>query len=227
MSQPPATPPQPTAPAAPTGVELPGGATLQLPGAPSVPMTRSDVAALRSRRSELSNQLNSANGRREELVKELAKTTDPAVRAGLEERLKVLDARLAQLEADIAANGRMLAAAPSNLLQGSESAPPPQVFGVFSSGQATAISIVFTLAVLMPLALASARRMLRKPVTVKPTAEQVETAQRLARMEQAVDAIAVEIERISEGQRFVTQLMAQRQPALAVGQAQAEAPGAR
>jgi hypothetical protein len=34
-------------------------------------------------------------------------------------------------------------------------------------------------------------------------------------MEQAVDAIAVEVERISEGQRFVTSLMAKREsPAL-------------
>lgn len=33
---------------------------------------------------------------------------------------------------------------------------------------------------------------------------------RLARLEQAVDAIAVEIERISEGQRFTTRLLADR-----------------
>jgi hypothetical protein len=47
-------------------------------------------------------------------------------------------------------------------------------------------------------------------VALKPTPEQVETAQRLARVEQAVDAIAVEVERIGEGQRFVTQLLAQK-----------------
>jgi hypothetical protein len=33
---------------------------------------------------------------------------------------------------------------------------------------------------------------------------------RLARIEHAVDAIAVEVERISEGQRFTTQLLAER-----------------
>lgn len=37
-----------------------------------------------------------------------------------------------------------------------------------------------------------------------------ETDQRLARIEQAVDAIAVEIERISEGQRFTTRLLSDR-----------------
>ena len=40
-----------------------------------------------------------------------------------------------------------------------------------------------------------------------------EVSQRLERMEQAIDAIAVEVERISEGQRFVTKLLAERSPA--------------
>lgn len=34
--------------------------------------------------------------------------------------------------------------------------------------------------------------------------------ERLARMEAAIDAMSVEIERISEGQRFVTKLLAER-----------------
>ena len=34
------------------------------------------------------------------------------------------------------------------------------------------------------------------------------TDERLARIEQAIDAMAVEVERISEGQRFVTRLLA-------------------
>ncbi len=37
-----------------------------------------------------------------------------------------------------------------------------------------------------------------------------ETDLRLARIEQAVDAIAVEVERISEGQRFTTRLLSDR-----------------
>ena len=34
--------------------------------------------------------------------------------------------------------------------------------------------------------------------------------ERFARLDQAVDAMAVEIERIGEGQRFVTRLMSER-----------------
>ncbi len=37
--------------------------------------------------------------------------------------------------------------------------------------------------------------------------------ERLARMEAALESVAVEVERIGEGQRFVTRLMAEREPA--------------
>jgi hypothetical protein len=37
-----------------------------------------------------------------------------------------------------------------------------------------------------------------------------EVMQRLERMEQAIDSIAVEVERISEGQRFTTKLLSER-----------------
>jgi hypothetical protein len=37
-------------------------------------------------------------------------------------------------------------------------------------------------------------------------------AQRLARIEQIVDTTAVEVERISEGQRFTSRLLAERRP---------------
>ena len=39
-----------------------------------------------------------------------------------------------------------------------------------------------------------------------------ETSARIERIEQAVDAIAIEIERISEGQRFTTRLLSERIP---------------
>jgi len=44
----------------------------------------------------------------------------------------------------------------------------------------------------------------------KPDALDTGSAERLARIEQAVDAMAIEIERISEGQRFTTKLLSSR-----------------
>ena len=46
-------------------------------------------------------------------------------------------------------------------------------------------------------------------------AEVDEIAPRLDRLEQAVDAIAIEVERISEGQRFVTKVLSERPRATA------------
>jgi hypothetical protein len=67
-------------------------------------------------------------------------------------------------------------------------------------------AMVATIAVGAPLARAFARRMERdSKVTVAP-----EVTSRLERIEQAVDAIAIEVERISEGQRFTTKLLTER-----------------
>ncbi|HEY5492857.1 MAG TPA: hypothetical protein VIK25_16825 [Gemmatimonadaceae bacterium] len=41
-------------------------------------------------------------------------------------------------------------------------------------------------------------------------AQNTAVEERLARIEQAVDAIAIEMERMGEGQRFVTKLLAER-----------------
>ncbi len=63
------------------------------------------------------------------------------------------------------------------------------------------------IAVGLPLARALSRRMDRGAVAPHVPAE---LSQRLERMEQAIDSIAVEVERISEGQRFTTKLLSER-----------------
>ena len=56
----------------------------------------------------------------------------------------------------------------------------------------------------VPLVRAWIRRMDRRSVQALPSAD---TDARLERIEQAIDAMSVEVERIAEGQRFVTRLM--------------------
>ncbi len=69
------------------------------------------------------------------------------------------------------------------------------------------VSSIPIIAIGLPIARALAARIGR--VTVGPTVPS-EVAARLERMEQAIDSIAVEVERISEGQRFTTKLLAER-----------------
>ncbi len=70
-------------------------------------------------------------------------------------------------------------------------------------------TMVAVIAVGSPLARAFARKMDHKSL---PPAVPTELQQRLEHMEQAIDSIAVEVERISEGQRFTTKLLADRNP---------------
>jgi hypothetical protein len=79
-----------------------------------------------------------------------------------------------------------------------------------SGREFTAIVIVFTLTVLMPLSIGVVIRMLKGPRRESIPAGDPSTNARLDRLEQSMDAIAIEIERISEGQRFVTKILTER-----------------
>ncbi|HEU4584891.1 MAG TPA: hypothetical protein VFR95_04030 [Gemmatimonadaceae bacterium] len=70
-------------------------------------------------------------------------------------------------------------------------------------------TMVAVIVVGSPLARAYARKVSNQSV---PPAIPPEVQQRLEHMEQAIDSIAVEVERISEGQRFTTKLLAERNP---------------
>lgn len=177
---------------------------LALPQNVSRPMTLQDVQLLQNRRSELSRQLTSATSRRSDVVRDIGRS--PNGREGLEARLKVLDERIVQLEKDISQNGQLLASAPPNLVE--ETSPPMSFPSPGRSINGTAVSIVFTIFVLFPVAFAWARRMWRRPNAVAPTLP-TDTVDRIARIENAVESIALEVERVSEGQRFVTKLMSE------------------
>jgi hypothetical protein len=69
-------------------------------------------------------------------------------------------------------------------------------------------TMVVVVSIGVPLARAFSRKMDSRSL---PAAVPPELQQRLEHMEQAIDSIAVEVERISEGQRFTTKLLADRQ----------------
>jgi hypothetical protein len=86
------------------------------------------------------------------------------------------------------------------------------------------MSFALVIAVAFPLAIAYARRIWRGKPSASALADTV--SPRLDRLEQAVDSIAIEIERVAEGQRFVTKVLAER-PAQAQTQMAPESPIAR
>lgn len=187
----------------PATPKAPAPYTVTLPQEIARPMTAADVQVLANRRSELSRQLTDATRRRNETAQLLNR--NPSVgREGLEARLKVLDERIVQIEKDIAVNGQLIASAPPNLVQ--ETTPAPPINIVRRGMDVTAVSLALIFAVGLPLAITSGIRMLRRDRN-RPPALPNEVMERMARIENAVESIAVEVERISEGQRFVTKLM--------------------
>jgi hypothetical protein len=175
-----------------------------------VPQTPTEVQAMRAQRTELSNQLNSALGRRDDIVDQLREAS-ASERPGLEARLQVLDDRIVQLEQEIARTGELIAQAPGGLLQ-TGTVQIPNSNGIsFRSVDTTAIAVIFTLFVLAPIAFTVARLIWKRGSAPPRPRLDTETQERMRRLESAVDTVAIEVERISEGQRFVTKLLAERE----------------
>ena len=222
LPSPPAPPPPPALPAlpplGPDPIAPPADAAAAgLAGVTrAVPRTAQDIAGLREQRRELSNQLISAQNRRRDVARALENAHDPVNQNGLQGRLRVLDGRIAQLESDISETGRLITTASPGIIVQSGRRDGP--FGVERGPPKSVVAMMFILFVLFPLVLVIGRALKRRPSVTRPDPTARESIERLARLEQAVDAIAVEVERVSEGQRFVTRLLAESRqaPSLAV-----------
>ena len=205
---------QQPAPASATPAPGQTAATTPAPSGPPSPITVEQAEFLRARRTALSNQLESAQERRDEVAEKLQDSeTQASERPGLEERLKVLDDRLVQLEKDIAQNeAQQLANAPATPGRNRESSTAPSRGDRPFSGFNPNLVSILGFALLMPLAVQFARRMFspdRGPrVDRQLAAEQAALNERMLRIESAIDAVSIEVERIGEGQRFLTQAMA-------------------
>jgi hypothetical protein len=173
-------------------------------------MTGAEVNALKAQRNELSNQLISAANRRHELATQLRSAAPGADRIGLEQRIGVLDKRIVQLESDIASTGRQLSSAPLDVIGSAKAA---ENAGDIPDNVA-ALSGAFIGVVLFPLTIVLARNLWKRGTRMsKAPLPQLagDSDQRLERLEQGMDAIAIEIERVAEGQRFVTRLLSEGQ----------------
>jgi hypothetical protein len=197
-------------PAAPPAAPLPDAFIVDPKLLPGPALTREDLDALRATRSELSNQLESATGRRRQLA-EQAKRAEGADKAGLETRMGVLDARIARLEGQLDEVGQQLTSpAAARLIASTRNAnnDAPRR-GPFDHEAFVPLATIGSVVLLAPIFFTTARLMWRRGSLPRAVAH-ADSDRRLERMEQAIDAIAVEVERVSEGQRFVTRLLSDR-----------------
>ena len=217
-----ADPAQPPAPPAPTpaprpqvSAQLPGGTNVPLEG---LPRNAAEVRGLRERREILRDQLERAANRRDALVNELngdgqQRLADEA-RAGVQQRLNLLDERILQIERDQALTERQLSSAdPAVLALTRVEDRRQQDFGsMIHEEEAAGIAFAtFGAGIIIATIVGRFRRRRSKtPAAAQVAAMRMGDDPRLEQLTQTVEAIAEEVERIGEGQRFVTQLLASR-----------------
>jgi hypothetical protein len=137
----------------------------------------------------------------------MSHTAIDAARVGLQDRLKLLDDRILQLETELATTGRQLSAAPAELVAVTRQESQSAGGAGYEEGVVVGGGSMLFLAALVAYI---GRRRWRRPFSRRPALAE-DSSQRLERLEHGMDAIALEIERISEGQRFVTKLLSESQ----------------
>lgn len=219
------TPPAPAPPTPPT-IPVPVQPATPQPSpfeitaqGPTRPITQQEINILRSQRGEMSDQLQSAQNRRERVLNEL-RTAPAGTEPGLQQQYQVLSDRIVAIENDIEASGRVLRT--GQVPAGIVLVPPRSSLRSGNRtddaerGAALAATVLIPIGVIfMWRALRRRRRGGRREVEM--TAEQ---DSRFERLEQAVDAIALEIERVGESQRYQAKLLteANMMPAMGVSQ---------
>ena len=204
--------PQPAQPAQPP--QIPGPAIAPAPPGGPTPIAveiggtnREIYEGARAARNELRNVLERLQEEREEISSQLQDPmTSGANRTGLEKRITEIDSRISTLHGEIAqadaavARSAALPGATTEPPRPPREGPPEEVF---------VLGGIFGVIVLLPLSIAYARRIWRRGATVVTNLPK-ELGERFTRLEQAVDAIAVEVERLGEGQRYMTRIFTEQ-----------------
>lgn len=184
---------------------VPGGAAPTPQPVPVTPVVAQGLDGLAGQLRALEAQLLGLQAQARDLRAQLRRGGGD--RADISSQLAEVNAQIARVNAQIAGVRADVAAR-----VGIPAAPAIPNFPRrgLDGDDVTAIFITFFLAVLMPLSLGITRRLWRRGNRSDAPRADETIAPRLERLEQAVDAVAIEIERISESQRFVTRILAER-----------------
>lgn len=206
-------PAPPAPPAAPdpviAGAEAQAGATTISTAAFNTP--REIYRAMEQKRDVLGEYMSRLLNRRNDVIESLqSPQTGPVEKAALEQHLTELNKSIITMEKQISETDAQVAAAagvPGATIQerrenNNNGGPPEEAFVVGAVFMGTAFII---------MSIAYARRLWKgggKVIAQIPAAFE----NRFTRLEQSLDAVAIEIERVSEGQRFLTRVFSEQNP---------------
>jgi len=183
-------------------------------GARTAPSASAIYEGFKAQRRELNNQLDELQSTRREITSQMEDvSTGSNEHKALETRMNDIDSRIANVDKMLASNAAQIAQAaaiPGAVVE------PPRFVRQGPPEEAYVVGTIFMFVFLLPLSIAYARRIWRKSAAVV-TSFPKEITDRLSRMEHAVEATAVEVERIGEGQRFLTRLFTEGEGARVIG----------
>ncbi|MEP6508361.1 MAG: hypothetical protein ABJC63_09070 [Gemmatimonadales bacterium] len=174
--------------------------------------------AFKAQRRELSRQMDGLESTRSELSTQLQEpSVAGADRKGLESRITDVDGRISNLQKQMSDADAQVAKSAS--VPGA-AVDPPEPPRTGPPDEAWVLGGLFIVCAILPLSIAFARRIWKRGGTVI-AAFPTEIAERMSRVEQVVEATQIEVERIGEGQRFMTKVLTEN-PAhsMAIGGAQ-------
>lgn len=204
---------QQPAPAAPTA-STPAVLATPIAAGRSAPSASAIYEGFRAQRRELTNQLDQLESTRREITGQLED-----IPVGSLDR-KPLDARITDIDAQITSVDHLLAANATDIAKASAIpgavVEPPRVIDNNPPEEAWVLGGMFMVIVLLPLSIAWARRIWRRSAAAVASIPR-EIGDRLLRMEQALEATSVEVERIGEGQRFLTRLFTEGEGVRSIG----------
>jgi len=168
----------------------------------------------KAQREVLSGQLGELESTRRDITGQLEEVAagSPEHKA-LEDRLTDVDGRIKAVDQMLAANSMQVAQAAA--IPGAVVPPPPYIpHG--PPDEAYVLGGMFMIIVFLPLSVALARRIWRRSAATV-SAFPRELADRLTRLEQTAEATSLEVERIGEGQRFLSRLFTEGEGTRAIG----------
>ena len=174
------------------------------PSARTAPTATEMYEAARLASRELHSQIDQLRSERSQVQRQLTTAQNPVDRQGLETRLQQLDARILDVQKQVASADAQVAsraAIPGVIVQEVPRGPdiPKEAVLLGISGMA--------MIVLLPMSIAWGVRFIKRGAAAV-AAFPSDLADRLTNIERSVEAVAIEVERLGEGQRFVTQLLA-------------------
>lgn len=189
--------------------------------------TRAELEALYNKRGELQEQMRQLGRRRNQIDEQGHVTPDAGAKRALQTRLKEIDQRTARIDADLLrlddqiaeAVGRGVGAAPT--ATPTISIPPITIPPFeqspndmrFVAGALAAEALAF---VLLGFAFWQFGLKRMRAQFSRAFADQT---RRLEQVQQALDVIGVEVERVSEGQRYVAKVLTEGPQSLGAGEA--------